>query len=221
MRASRLLCFVALAALWSGCVYIDEDGARFGEEEKPDDILSVPFETSQLAMHTEYDIHRTLRDGQMVAVYDVWLTLHEDQHESYCLLAENRDVAPLYGGAQVLIRLEAELPDPERERYSRDVKGVCPVGEYLVSGDGEVYSPSSWWGETRDPNLRAGQGRYRRWDGSGELVSEEEGRTGYIKVIDGPQGCAVSVDVNLGKRIHAVYKTSVTVSANDASACDL
>ena len=109
----------------------------------------------------------------------------------------------------------------ERERYSRDVKGVCPVGEYLVSGDGEVYSPSSWWGETRDPNLRAGQGRYRRWDGSGELVSEEEGRTGYIKITDGPQGCAVSVDVNLGKRIHAVYKTSVTVSASDASACDL
>ena len=137
MRASRLLCFVALAALWSGCVYIDEDGARFGEEEKPDDILSVPFETSQLAMHTEYDIHRTLRDGQMVAVYDVWLTLHEDQHESYCLLAENRDVAPLYGGAQVLIRLEAELPDPERERYSR-------VSDQLVATDVTFKMNDKW-----------------------------------------------------------------------------
>ena len=93
MRASRLWCVIALAALWSGCVYVDEDGPRLTEDEEPDDILSVPFETGQLAMHTEYDIHRTLRDGQMVAVYDVWIALHEDQHESYCLREQARGAA--------------------------------------------------------------------------------------------------------------------------------
>lgn len=221
MKSSRFLCVVALMACATGCIYVDEDGPSFVEEEKPDDILSVPFETTQLAMHTKFDTHRSLRDGRMVAVYDAWFVLHEEQHESYCLLAESRDVAPLYGGAQVLIKIEAELDDPERELYSREVEGVCPVGQYLISGDGEVYSSSYWDDRTRDPNLRSGEGRYRRWDGSGAPVSEEEGRTGYVEVTQTAKGCVVDVDINLGKRIHAVYKTTLPIDVDESNSCDL
>lgn len=185
----------------SGCIIVE------GERSTQDHIRN--FSPKMVSFFTQP--RHTYNDGR--ALYSTRLALFDSDPESNCLLSKQVEKTPVYGGGQVFVNLNLEVPLSTLDQTSPLPRGFCPNGEYILNAsDGDV-NETVW-------SIDSNEVLYRRWSDDGDVVSYAGAKTGYLTFDRGQNGaCRIRLMANFGDGVVIETDTTLTVSPDKEIHC--